>query len=160
VTEQPSEPKPRSRQLREGTLMSRRDYLRMLVFASGGLLAGTAALVSGIFRKQSSGGAKTKRIATAVSAGNLVNFSYPGEDDPAIALRLADGEIVAFSSSCTHLSCPVLWHKDEGALICPCHNGVFDERTGRVVSGPPPRPLPKIMLEERADGLYAIGTEA
>ncbi|MGI8425143.1 MAG: ubiquinol-cytochrome c reductase iron-sulfur subunit [Actinomycetota bacterium] len=162
MTERPEAQSPeaqsRGRQLRQGTLISRRDYLRMLVIASGGLLAGTAGLVYGVFRKQGKRGAQAQRIAATVSAGDLVNFSYPGKDDPAIALGLEGGEMVAFSSACTHLSCPVLWRKDEGTLICPCHNGVFDQRTGEVVAGPPPRPLPKILLEERPDGVYAIGT--
>jgi Rieske Fe-S protein len=31
-------------------------------------------------------------------------------------------------------------------LICPCHNGIYD-LDGRVVSGPPPRPLPKFAFK-------------
>jgi menaquinol-cytochrome c reductase iron-sulfur subunit len=45
-----------------------------------------------------------------------------------------------FSSTCTHLSCRVNWRNDETDFHCPCHDGVFDIE-GKVVSGPPPRPL-------------------
>jgi Rieske Fe-S protein len=45
-----------------------------------------------------------------------------------------------FSSTCTHLSCRVNWRNDETNFHCPCHDGVFDIE-GKVVSGPPPRPL-------------------
>jgi menaquinol-cytochrome c reductase iron-sulfur subunit len=45
-----------------------------------------------------------------------------------------------FSSTCTHLSCRVNWRNDETDFHCPCHDGVFDME-GKVVSGPPPRPL-------------------
>jgi Rieske Fe-S protein len=153
------EPNTRERSLTQGTLISRREYLRMLVIVSGGLLAGTGAVASGIFRKHGSGDGPAKRIAATVEAGELVNFSYPGGDDPAIAMRLADGELVAFSSVCTHLSCAVLWRKERNHLECPCHDGVFDQRTGEVLAGPPPRSLPKIKLEERTDGVYATGTD-
>ena len=140
--------------------MSRRAYLKMLVGASGGLLLATAGLASGIFRRQGVGRTRAKKIAGSVRAGEMATFSYPGENDPAIAMRLKDGRLVAFSSVCTHLSCAVLWKKDEQHLVCPCHNGVFDPRTGAAVAGPPPRPLAKIRLQERHDGVYAVGTEA
>jgi menaquinol-cytochrome c reductase iron-sulfur subunit len=52
-----------------------------------------------------------------------------------------DGEdITVFSDACTHLSCKVHWEAERNAFICPCHDGVFD-KTGNVVSGPPPEPL-------------------
>jgi Rieske Fe-S protein len=48
----------------------------------------------------------------------------------------------------------------EGKLECPCHHGYFDLRTGQNVAGPPPRPLPKILLEIEGDDVYAVGVEA
>ena len=45
----------------------------------------------------------------------------------------------------------------ERVLDCPCHEGRFDATDGGVVHGPPPRPLPVIELEERSDGIYAVG---
>ncbi|MGQ0679296.1 MAG: ubiquinol-cytochrome c reductase iron-sulfur subunit [Actinomycetota bacterium] len=158
LTEQPTRPGRGSR-LANGNLISRRDYLRMLVVVSGGLLFGTAGVAAGIFRKHGSGSAPDKRIAGAIPPGKLVSFSFPGEDDPAIALRLDGGELVAYSSVCTHLACAVLWRRDHGVLECPCHDGVFDLRTGEVTAGPPPRALPRITLVERVDGVYATGTQ-
>jgi Rieske Fe-S protein len=29
-------------------------------------------------------------------------------------------------------------------FVCPCHGGIYDARTGRVLGGPPPSPLPRI----------------
>jgi Rieske Fe-S protein len=149
----------RAGRLRRGTLMNRRDYLKMLVLASGGLLLGTAGLASGIFRRHGGGDGPARRVAERIGAGEMVTFSYPGDDDPVIGLRLNDGELVAFSSVCTHLSCAVLWRREKGVLECPCHKGVFDERTGEVLAGPPPRALPKVRLEERSDGVWAVGAE-
>ena len=48
----------------------------------------------------------------------------------------------AFSAICTHLGCVVAWNEEKRQIQCPCHAGVFDA-DGRVVSGPPPRPLPE-----------------
>jgi menaquinol-cytochrome c reductase iron-sulfur subunit len=45
-----------------------------------------------------------------------------------------------FSDACTHLSCKVTWQEEQGAFVCPCHDGIFDI-DGKVVSGPPPKPL-------------------
>jgi len=53
--------------------------------------------------------------------------------DPAQRLR-------ATSAKCTHEGCTVRYKADEGLIWCACHNGKFDLE-GRVISGPPPRPL-------------------
>lgn len=146
--------------IREDRLVTRRDYLRLLVTVSGGLLAGTAAVASGVFRRHGTGTATDEKVAESVAVGESFTFSYPGDDDPAIGVRLSDGSLVAYSSICTHLACAVLWIKETGKLECPCHDGLFDVATGEVLAGPPPRPLPRITLRERDDGIYATGVEA
>jgi Rieske Fe-S protein len=55
----------------------------------------------------------------------------------------------AFSATCTHLGCQVQWAADKKRFLCPCHGGAYDAG-GRVVGGPPPRPLDT--LEARIDG--------
>ncbi|MEV4411912.1 Rieske (2Fe-2S) protein [Catellatospora sp. NPDC049609] len=143
------------------SLTSRRDYLRLAVTMSGGLAVGSVAVAAGIFHRHGDGAAPPKLVTAALAPGESVAFAYPGESDHAVALRMADGTLVAYSSICTHLACAVLWRADRGErgeLYCPCHEGVFDPRTGAVTAGPPPRPLPRVLLEERADGIYAVGT--
>jgi len=46
----------------------------------------------------------------------------------------------ALSATCTHLGCGVAWDDAKSQFVCPCHAGTFD-RSGKVVSGPPPRPM-------------------
>jgi Rieske Fe-S protein len=46
---------------------------------------------------------------------------------------------------------------DEGVFQCPCHEGFFDLRTGKNISGPPPRPLPQVVVELEGDDVYAAG---
>ena len=137
-------------------LVSRRDYLRIIVTISGGLVVGAAAVAVGVFPRRS-GAAPPLQIADELSEGAFVQFAYPNEHDRAIAMRLPGGRLVAYSSICTHLSCAVIPKPTEGVLDCPCHDGRFDADDGSVLRGPPPRPLPVIELEERAGGIYAVG---
>ncbi len=147
--------------IRADALVSRRDYLRILVTVSGGLVAGGVAAAAGLFHRHGDGTAPPIKVADGLAPGQAVAFTYPGERDRALAVRLADGALVGYSSVCTHLGCAVLWRADrgrQGELYCPCHEGVFDARTGEVTAGPPPRALPHVLLEQRADGIYAVGT--
>ena len=52
-----------------------------------------------------------------------------------------EGSVRAYSAICTHLGCVVAWDSQKKQIECPCHAGSFD-LDGRVVAGPPPRPLP------------------
>jgi Rieske Fe-S protein len=38
----------------------------------------------------------------------------------------------------------VQYDQSNTQFICPCHGGVYDARTGQVLQGPPPSPLPQI----------------
>jgi len=49
-------------------------------------------------------------------------------------------EIIALSSRCAHLGCPVRFVEAAGNFICPCHGGVYDFQ-GKRIGGPPVRPL-------------------
>jgi Rieske Fe-S protein len=49
----------------------------------------------------------------------------------------------------------VRWIPDTQRFFCPCHNGVFD-KTGSVVSGPPPRPLDQYETKVENDQLYIL----
>lgn len=47
--------------------------------------------------------------------------------------------IRAMSAVCTHLGC-ILERSEEDGFLCPCHGSRFND-TGKVISGPAPRPL-------------------
>ena len=53
--------------------------------------------------------------------------------------------LAAVSTTCTHLGCGVAWNAERKAFLCPCHGGVYGA-DGRVLAGPPPRPLAKAPL--------------
>ncbi|HEX5166546.1 MAG TPA: Rieske (2Fe-2S) protein [Thermomicrobiales bacterium] len=138
-------------------LVSRRQVLRWAVWASGALFAATAGLAGlTLARNQHRGGEQRIIESDAVPTGGVHYFHYPGKDDHAILLRLTEERFVAYSGKCTHLSCAVYWDEDREELICPCHEGVFAPETGDVIAGPPPRPLPRIVVTERDGAVYAI----
>jgi Rieske Fe-S protein len=53
----------------------------------------------------------------------------------------------------------VYYEKERNRLECPCHEGYFSVRTGAVLQGPPPRPLPRVVLERQGDQLVAMGLQ-
>lgn len=142
--------------------VARREFAKFLVLTSGAFVAGQAFIAAqDLVRGHRPARESRQRIASIreIPAGGVSSFSYPGEHDPCLLVRLADGELVAFSQSCTHLSCAVIPKVDEGVFVCPCHEGYFDLRTGRNIAGPPPRPLNRILLQTDGDDVYAVGIE-
>ena len=101
--------------------------------------------------------ATKSREGGGIAVGDTYLFKYPSDNDPAILLRVAEDEVVAFSQKCTHLGCVVYFEAEEDRWHCPCHEGNFEPRTGEVISGPPPRALGRIDVEIRDDTIWALG---
>ncbi len=57
-----------------------------------------------------------------------------------IVVKDVAGKLYFFSNQCTHLGCPLHWIAERQKFMCPCHGGMFNAM-GKVVGGPPPRPL-------------------
>jgi Rieske Fe-S protein len=139
--------------------VTRREFARYLVLASAGFAAGSVVVAAWTSLRPINRGAPRPIVAASeIAEGTPVLFRYPTEHDPAIIVRLPGGELRAFSQKCTHLSCVVYWDAARQQLLCPCHDGAFDARTGGVVAGPPQRPLGRIDVEVRSDGMiWALG---
>jgi nitrite reductase/ring-hydroxylating ferredoxin subunit len=61
--------------------------------------------------------------------------------DPIAVARIGD-EFYAFDDTCTHAACSLADGELEGVtVVCPCHMGQFDLKTGEVIDGPPPDPI-------------------
>ena len=138
--------------------VARRDFAKFLVLTSGAFVAGQGWIAAqSLVRKRRPRPERTKVASLEdVPRGSARTFNFPGEHDPCLLIRTDDGELLAYSQKCTHLSCAVVPKIAEGVLHCPCHEGYFDLKTGRNIAGPPPRPLPKIELELEGDDIYAI----
>ncbi len=66
-----------------------------------------------------------------------------------------DGEtFTVYNGRCTHLACGYRFDEARGVFQCPCHNGLYDLKTGAVLGGPPPRPLDKLETRIERGILY------
>ena len=123
--------------------VSRRRFFDALLLAMGSL-SGVGLLwpaIAYILPVRKRGGA-----ADRVSAGKEEGWpmwegrkiSVTGK--PVVVVHTDKG-FTAYSAICTHLGCIVHWNAGKREFECPCHAAVFDVE-GKVVSGPPPSPLP------------------
>lgn len=64
-----------------------------------------------------------------------------------LIILTASGELRAMAATCTHLDCTVQHRPDLGIIWCSCHNGRYD-LDGNNISGPPPQPLEKYIVNE------------
>ena len=139
--------------------VTRREFTRYLVLGAGTMAAANVGLAVWTQLRSINTGEPRAIIAVGdVAIGDSYLFRYPTDRDPAVLVRLAEDDVVAFSQKCTHLGCVVYYQPEEGRWHCPCHEGNFDVSTGAVVSGPPTRPLGRIDVEIRNDGqIWALG---
>jgi len=141
--------------------VARRDFVKFMVLTSGAFVAGQFWI--GLDALTSRGGGEAPRKAIAkigdLEVGESLTFHYPDETDTCLLVRTEERTWRAYDQKCTHLACAVQPRPEEGKFHCPCHNGWFDMETGRALSGPPRRPLPKINLEIEDDTIYATGVE-
>jgi arsenite oxidase small subunit len=105
-----------------------------------------------------------KRIGSVASmkVNAPVAFSFPDESSPCTALKLGrpvpggvgpDKDIVAFSSLCTHMGCPIAYDSSTRTFRCGCHYSVFDaEMSGQMVCGQATENLPQVTLEVDSQG--------
>ncbi|HEX5267922.1 MAG TPA: Rieske (2Fe-2S) protein [Acidimicrobiales bacterium] len=74
-------------------------------------------------------------------------------DQNVVVTLASDSTVHAFSATCTHQGCTVDAVQN-GVITCPCHGSRFDARTGAVLTGPAPRPLPAVAVVVRNGGVY------
>jgi arsenite oxidase small subunit len=153
--------------------LTRRDTLRLAVLGGAALLLAPLSIIAQFLFVPKEAGLVTyprTKVANTQDVGlnDSLLFEYPHKDRPAILIHLSSG-FVAFDAICTHLGCQVHfdkvpvagWESNSQQNFCSCHGGVFDPNTGKVLGGPPPRPLPKIKLEIDSQGeIFADGYES
>lgn len=117
----------------------------------GTLVAGGAAVFSAVAAylfppKDGGSGLGPQRVRT----GRAVDLP-PGkgkltlvDGEPVWVVNLASG-FAGISALCTHKGCIIKWDEKRRLFICPCHEGLFDER-GNVLAGLPRRPLDRFRV--------------
>lgn len=120
--------------------------------------------------------------ASSLQVNAPVSFAYPLTTTPNLLVKLGqkvpngvgpDGDIVAFSVVCQHLGC-IVGYQEAGSspscnssfkasgpvCYCCCHAGIYDlANEAKVLAGPPPNPLPFVVLEydDSTGDIYATG---
>lgn len=146
----------------EDHYVSRREFFKFVTLASGGLAVGSAALAARSQFRLQRRSFERALVAEAkdVPVGGSLQFSYPRPSDLCILMQPEPGKFVAYTRRCTHLSCPVEYQPEQNRLYCPCHNGAFALEDGRVLQGPPPRPLPRVEIQVVGGQIFATGVSA
>jgi nitrite reductase/ring-hydroxylating ferredoxin subunit len=149
--------------------VARRDFAKFMVLTCFAFFVGQVWIGLQNWWRRAGGQPEIRRIASLseLPVGGVLVFHYPEEHDKCLLIRTGPDRLLAYSQQCTHLSCAVVPQLEvdattglaEGIIHCPCHEGYFDLETGRVVAGPPPRPLPRILLEVRGQDIYATGID-
>jgi Rieske Fe-S protein len=132
--------------------ISRRTALTAV--GTAGLAATLTACSSGGAPRNSSGGTgasqKSGRSADhslakldSIPVGEAVSAELSG--GPVVVARPSATTAACFSAVCTHMGCTVSPVGKQ--LHCPCHGSVYDATTGKVITGPAPRPLPRIPVK-------------
>lgn len=81
-------------------------------------------------------------------------LSAQPQETPVFVVNLGKGQFTIFDVRCTHLGCPVERIEKDSTYLSPCHGGVFDD-AGKVLAGPPPRPLDRYEYKIENDILFA-----
>lgn len=161
-----------------GPQMTRRQFMTYAGVGVGGLVVGGAA--GAILTRVFSNG-QTQALTTypQVQVGNLSNlqvgkpiaFDYPLKGQSSYLIKLGTaaidgvgptGDVVAFSTTCVHMGCPLAGRYQDAYKVlgpCPCHLSTYDlAKGGMPVTGAATENLPQIELAVDAGGnIFAKG---
>ncbi len=144
--------------------MDRRDFLKKIIKAFFFSISFSLILIlsyiypSRIKQKKLSYIYLTEEEALHKSGIKRLEYKYNLHEKTIVSfvfLKKEGEELTAFSPLCTHLGCLLKWNNIEKEFVCVCHGGKFD-MDGKVIAGPPPKPLERLPLSIR-DGKVYIG---
>jgi cytochrome b6-f complex iron-sulfur subunit len=126
--------------------MKRRSFLKAVLAFLGATSVASFVYPLTRYLAPSASTESTKAFVIAkreIPLGDAMEIVFNGI--PAVILNRPGKGLIAVSRVCTHLGCLVQYDKENKRLLCPCHAGVYDLE-GNIVSGPPPKSLPKLPL--------------
>ncbi len=133
--------------------MKRRGFLKLLLTLLGCTAVGSFVYPLARFLGPAAATTKLKKVSlkkSEIPAGAAQELAV--NNTPVLVINRPGAGFIALSRVCTHLGCLVDFNKAQNRIICPCHGAVFDLE-GKVLSGPPPRPLPRIPLTIEGDSV-------
>lgn len=140
--------------------VTRRQLAKFLTLTSVGMFAGNLWIAARAWlRKAPVYPSAVVGHAGEIPVGGVKIFEYPHPGEQCLLIRTAEESYVAYSQKCTHLSCAVLYSRENNRIECPCHQGYFSIADGSVLQGPPTRPLPHVVLRRDGNDLIAIRME-
>ncbi len=141
-------------------LESRRRFLErvLALCGSAGVLALIYPAIAYVLPARRRGGGTERVRAGRTDDWKLWAVRKVAVRGKPVAVVRTDKGFRAFSLVCTHLGCIVHWNPSAKQFQCPCHAGVFDI-DGRVVSGPPPRPLPQYKVVVAQNEVIVQGSQ-
>jgi len=152
--------------------VSRRMFFKTSTAAAAGAAGATMAIPGTAEAAQVDAGRTTlpyprKAITTTskLKVNEPVAFTYPDNSSPCALIKMGrkvqggigpDGDIVAFSTLCTHMGCPVAYDGQARSFKCGCHYSQFDpELAGQMICGQATESLPQVTLLLGRDGTIA-----
>ena len=128
----------------EAGYVARRDFLKVITLFSGIMAAVNVFIpVFNFFHKRKVIKDYFVCNASELKVGTQKTFYVDGDHrNPYMLIRLAEDDWRVYEQKCTHLSCSVIYDHEHGMI--DCHHGFFDAKDGKVLQGPPPRPLPRL----------------
>lgn len=138
-------------------LIKRREFIWNLGFGSIGISIGGASILSLQYLKPN----VLFEAPTKFKAGRSEDFQ-PGTitlnvERKVYIVRKREGSFYALSSVCTHLGCITNYQSAVKKIACPCHGSLFDLE-GNVLSGPAPKSLKRILIEQNDRGVLVVDT--
>lgn len=136
--------------------LSRRDFITTTLMGSSllaGLVLWSAYAIQFLF--PSTRKSPTRKVFVAMKDKIRAGDSYKFKDLKGNEITIVNTgkEYIALSTRCTHLGCQVLWRNEDNVFYCPCHDGYFDAQ-GKVLKGPPPKPLNSYKVEVVDQAIY------
>jgi Rieske Fe-S protein len=104
---------------------------------------------AGASSASASGAAGALATTSQIPVGSGMIFT----SQQVVVTQPTSGEFKAFSAVCTHMGCIVNQISD-GTIDCPCHGSQYSIKTGDVVGGPAPKPLPAKQIKVSGDSIF------
>lgn len=140
-----------------GEIVIEREWTRRAVLraAWGGIIAASVLTVNPLVQFLTSDEDQPK--SPLVIFKKPVNDQWQNVPNSRVWVKRDSRGVMALVATCTHLGCEVHFFPEKNQWHCPCHGSIYDSE-GRPISGPAPRPLPRVEVTLKADGTLLVNT--